>query len=124
MNNQIQNDMEAIASNTQIMADFVAKYGAAIPDGLANLSCSTKPRLSIDLDYQDAKNTERALATIGEIFGRSGWTSKQNAYKSNHRDWEKTIDGVFIKVDGAEKFPAAEERLVAPVEFPLMLTEA
>lgn len=119
--NQIQSDLDRIASTVQILADFVGKYGEKIPDGLATIALGAKPSFTIDLDFASPEDRERALAIVGDILGRNGWEAKQSTYKYNSINWMRDIAGVACRIDGAEMLPPIMDHLVDPKEFPLML---
>lgn len=106
---------------------FVLKYGDKLPDGLGGFwTGSFGTSFDIALRSRSDDDRQKALTLLGEVFGRAGWlaTMNQSGYGFHGFDWSKTVDGVKVKIEGAQRFDQPESFPVDPRSFPLQLEDA
>lgn len=121
---QYDKELKQFEENLSILKAFCHKYGDKLPELLVSLSgnmSGEQPYASAYLRYSDDETRDRALQLLGELFGRQGWTGKQDRGDEYH-DWFKIIDSVKFTIYGAKQSPPTPpEYKVQPTEFPLLL---
>lgn len=119
MQEQIQKQKELLR-NTEL---FVIKYDSKIPKGLGMLIFGVDyVCFYVSLDGKTDSDRNRALAVMGDIFGRGGWDA-QLEYRGRHFDWSKMLDSVSVKISCAQPIGKPEKFPVDPKSFPLQLEE-
>lgn len=103
---------------------FALKYEAKLPEELGEIYiASFGVHYDIRLSTRDDHNRNKALAHLGEVFGRSGWESTL-AYGARYFDWQKELDGVKINIQGAQMMNQPDRFPVDPKQFPLQIEDA
>lgn len=122
----MKDQFEKFETGMNTLGAFVAKYSEALklPDNMAQISLSGDfTQCTIFANWAPNEDgRQRILSVVGEAFGRDGWTRKPEVYNGTF-NWLKTLDGVHVTVQSAQKMPEAEESPVYPNEFPIMLND-
>lgn len=106
---------------------FLLKYDAKLPPDLGLLCVGGfGAHFDVNLMHRDQCDRDKALAHLGEVFGRSGWEAKLSAgYHQFHGyDWRKEVDGVLIQIEGAQPTGQPKSFPVDPKQFPLQIEDA
>ncbi len=104
--------------NLEVLEPFADKY-PDLPGQPYVFNCS----MNIDLRHMRATERDAALAKIGEMLGRSGWTKKANGFDASFR-YKREIDGVKVLIEGAEMLSVLEGEIPVPQSaFPIMLED-
>lgn len=102
---------------------FALKYDSKLPDGLGSLwTGSFGTRFDISLRGRSQSDRDKALSLLGEVFGRGGWEAKIS-FNHDYFDWSQRIDGVEIKIEGAQPTGQPKSFPVDPKQFPLQLED-
>lgn len=116
--------LEKIKSNIAVLERFAYKYPLDLPENLVDISLHA---LKIDVNAGYAPNEHgrlKILATVGEVFGREGWTATEDDYHNIHWTREFVLDEhttVNVRIYNAEKVPRAQPMPVPVQKFPIML---
>ena len=90
--------LERAKANVTIAEMFVLKYDAKLPDGLGDLYVSGYGvHYDVTLTSRNEENRNRALAHMGDVFGRGGWEAEID-HCGRHFNWSKQVDGVTLKI--------------------------
>jgi len=83
---------------------FFLKYHAKLPQDLGCLYVGGfGAHYDVSLKHRSRDDRNKALAHLGEVFGRSGWEAKMSTgYQFHGFDWKKEVDGVWVKIEGAQ----------------------
>lgn len=121
--NHLKSELGKLQSFFDIANAFADKYGDKLPEGLASISVfSTGATCSILTGWSE-ENRIKALALVGDVLGRTGWTQTLG-YDRTHYNWDIVIDGIKVHIDRAEQVPAEREaQPVPPTKFPLQLED-
>ena|ERR1700744_1970254 len=82
-----------------ILRDFFKKWREVISAFKWTCYGWGSPDIKFDLTYGD-KSQAKAIATA---FGKEGWRREKDNYACGKINWLKTVDGVELKIDGAEQ---------------------
>lgn len=119
----MKTQLDKIKSNLATLDAFVSKYELPLPENLVTMTCTYGCIVTVHATLApDQAGRDKVLATVGEAFGRDGWTAKFDNYSRNY-NWRKDMDGVSINIDGAEKSTMPESFSVPPQKFPIMLED-
>lgn len=116
-------DTQRAFNNTEL---FVVLHDAKLPNGLGSLYIGCfGAHYDVNLCHRNDDDRNKALAHMGEVFGRSGWEAKLNvSYNFHGFAWTKTVDGVRVKIEGAQKIDQPQSFPVDPKQFPLQIEDA
>lgn len=115
------------ARNALVIAElFVVKYESKLPEGLGSFYVGGfGAHYDVNLSYRDRDQRNKALSHLGEVFGRAGWEAKiSGGYQFHGFDWTKEVDGVRVKIEGAQKIDQPQSFPVDPKQFPLQIEDA
>jgi len=110
----------------EIAEIFVSKYDAKLPEDLGRLYilCGTA-QYDVGLRGRTEEERNTALAYLGDTFGRGGWEANvSTGYNFHGYDWSKKVDGVYLKIEGAQPTGQPQSFPVDPKQFPLQLEDA
>lgn len=74
------------------------EYSGTIDLGLCKYSMSDDPRLR---DHRE----------VAKLFGAEGWIRERNPHSCGSIDWVKVVDGVRLKIEGAEHAPELKKEV-------------
>lgn len=123
----MKEQLDQFKQGMRVLAAFVDNYSFSLilPENMAQISLSGDcPALTIYANWAPNEDgRQRVLSVVGESLGRDGWTRKAERYAGTF-NWHKTLDGVSITINGAQKMPEEGETPVYPNEFPIMIADA
>ena len=110
----LQEQIDKLASDLQILTDFVSNYGQCFNDDEIVVGIGT---------YRKPHFTCRDAALAGEVFGKDGWT-RQQSWQVTCFNWTREIDSVAVTIQDAETIPLPKTGdPISPKQFPLLLKE-
>lgn len=110
----------------QVFAEFCTKWGDKLPRELFHHSFDGQAYYiysHLNILCRTSADRDKALAFIGDALGRDGWTSEEDRHNRGFT-WSKVVDGIQIKIIGAEVLPPVTASPVPPSKFPLQLADA
>ncbi len=118
MNETLKSQLEKERQNLELLELFDGKY-PNLPGQAYVFNCS----LNIDLRHERAEKRDAALAKVGEILGRNGWTKKPSDRDFGFR-YKRQIEGVTVLIEGAEMVMVPDGEIpVPPSAFPILLED-
>lgn len=121
--NHLQKQAAKLAESDEARRIFAAEFGDKLPEGLASFATITDVAMCFIHTGHSPDDRQRALALIGDVFGRTGWTQELN-YDRKTYNWKRVISGVLVQITNAESAPVETTKEVPPNKFPLQLVEA
>lgn len=102
---QIEHKFEAqekkfveIETSIKKLRAFVETYRQAIAPFEWNAYDCAGPRVVFDCTYSN-KDQQKNIAIL---FGKDGWEREKDGFTCGRINWTKTVDGVLVRIDGAE----------------------
>lgn len=130
LNQNMTNHQQAIAecrAALEAAEIFLLKYESKLPEGLGSLYVGGfGAHFDVGLMHRNDEERNKALAYMGDTFGRSGWEAKLVTGYSQFDgfNWTKEVDGVRVKIEGAQKLDQPKSFPVDPKQFPIQLEDA
>jgi hypothetical protein len=106
----------------EVVKLFLLKYESKIPAGMGNIDVASKS-FFVFLNGRSDNDRTRALTVMGDVFGRSGWSSTFDRYDASY-NWSKTVDGVKLSIQSAQKPNQPDSFPVDPKQFPIQIEDA
>lgn len=114
-------DVRASADRAEL---FLLKYESKLPEELGFIQIhSERACYHVLLDHRNENDRNKALAHLGDTFGRADWQAEAN-YNNTAFNWSKEVDDVQIRISGAQPTGQPQSFPVDPKQFPIQLEDA